>query len=671
MSFRWQRLLGIALLFAWGVEAQGQSDTGARTGFGAADLRRAAAGWERQSGPQRQVVDQVCLVPDLATFLEVVGTWDQGHYFPVLIYDFELTFKFLREFRPARIVAYPAKAKPVAENDLWKAALRAVGRSWAPAGAGKDSPRGDSVPKELGETTPGVVLSAGDSPMLAGGVALAAGRFQPLLELKVEKHYTDVFKPSDANAFALQVERRVADAVPRYDRLGDGCDFLTLAGDWPYRYETEKGDNALDDLLGRFPDFQTRWAFTGRLAGDVTQSLYQAMCSLFLQPRSALLFNSYNEREKPWSDYRMTDASKALSALLPVTHRSGERASLTGWHDAFDPVNRFGLVLINTHGDPTRFNLPGGPGQSADVPPSVPTAVLMIHSFSAANPNDPNTIAGRWLAQGAFVYYGSMNEPYLQAFRSPATVGSLAAERLPLAAAVRQSPPETFGKPWRLTFVGDPLYRIDPRKIPRLASWAPVAGWPAYPEYEEPAADSPADVRLNWALKTAIFRLQASARPRVRTDLATVLLGIDRSQLPEKLRPSYDSLLADTLLESNRVGLLLGRLSAIPGAERSPQVRRLWETLVMNRLQRLTTHPDFPRAAELWSEVIASPAPADFQQLVTARIAGLANSKAQLGDWRQRLQKARRTARDAATIRTVEEELKRVEAKLAPPSTAR
>ena len=43
----------------------------------------------------------------------------------------------------------------------------------------------------------------------------------------------------------------------------------------------------------------------------------------------------------------------------------------------------------------------------------------MIHSFSAADPPDPSTIAGRWLANGAFLYFGSMNEPFLDAVPDP------------------------------------------------------------------------------------------------------------------------------------------------------------------------------------------------------------------------------------------------------------
>ena len=132
-----------------------------------------------------------------------------------------------------------------------------------------------------------------------------------------------------------------------------------------------------------------------------------------------------------------------------------------------DPSNRFGLIWLNSSGGPAHFAIGGGPGRPADVPGGCPAAVVMIHSFSAADPADPRTIAGRWLDQGAFVYFGSVHEPYLQAFRRPGLVAELAAEGVPLSAALRQGESEPFGRPWRLIYLGDPLYRIPGPKAPR------------------------------------------------------------------------------------------------------------------------------------------------------------------------------------------------------------
>ena len=68
------------------------------------EVRRAAIRWDRQHGPTRKVIDQVVLVPDLAAFLEAIAAWDDLNYFPILIDDAEIAPKFIRAFRPARVL---------------------------------------------------------------------------------------------------------------------------------------------------------------------------------------------------------------------------------------------------------------------------------------------------------------------------------------------------------------------------------------------------------------------------------------------------------------------------------------------------------------------------------------------------------------------------------------
>ena len=267
----------------------------------------------------------------------------------------------------------------------------------------------------------------------------------------------------------------------------------------------------LDDLIGRvlegepdargLNDSRRRWAFTGRLLGDPAASVAHAMGALFLEPDSALLWDTYSAGA-PWSAYTLAPAAYALgkAGLVPgaIFYGTGPAAGLANWQRIMDPSNRFGLIWLNSSGGPTHFAIGGGPGRPADVPGGCPAAVVMIHSFSAADPADPRTIAGRWLAQGAFVYFGSVNEPYLQAFRRPGLVAELAAEGVPLSAALRQGESEPFGRPWRLIYLGDPLYRIPGRKSPpamnagRLEpdSWRKLA--PAYADW--PVADVAAAV---------------------------------------------------------------------------------------------------------------------------------------------------------------------------------
>ncbi len=159
-------------------------------------LRQAAQSWKRSSRSGRAVVDQICLVPDAQAFLEAIASWDQRYFFPILIDEPAWTLPFVRTFRPARVVRYVRRKpslSPRLEADAndareipWSEALEAVSRAWSSqseiAGAMPDA---GSPPRALGVTPPGIVLSAPRAPMLAGAVALAAGRFQPLVRLPV------------------------------------------------------------------------------------------------------------------------------------------------------------------------------------------------------------------------------------------------------------------------------------------------------------------------------------------------------------------------------------------------------------------------------------------------------------------------------------------------------
>ena len=468
-------------------------------------LRGAARSWRKTVAPRRLVVDQVCLVSDLPAFLEAIAGWDERHYYPILIDEPAWTLPFLRSFRPARVVRYAGKARaaestseamsagaPVRSEAAWSKAIEAVRRACStPPGAdgASDGTPARTVPALQ---TPGLVVADPDGGMIGAAVALAAGHFQPLVRLGAfhlppgargaqdsTRRLGDVLTLSEAWGLARGIEARVSAVVAKYEQLGDDCDFLTLAGDWPYRYEVEAADGpargvyALDDLIGRtlvggpslggLERSRRRWAYTGRIIGDPAASVARAMGALFLEPRSAALWNTYNDGT-PWSSYSMNSTHVNLSRVLlgPVEQAEGSRADLKRWHTTFEPSNRFGLFLINTSGGPDCVSITGGPGRPGDVPRGVASAVAMIHSHSAADVTDPDTIAGRWLANGAYVFFGSVNEPFLPAFRPPGLVTELIAADVPLVAALRQSEQEPFGFPWRLIYLGDPLYRVVP-----------------------------------------------------------------------------------------------------------------------------------------------------------------------------------------------------------------
>ncbi|GAC1470305.1 MAG: hypothetical protein NVSMB9_15300 [Isosphaeraceae bacterium] len=629
------------------------------------EIRRASVVWDRRPGPEREVVDLVCLVPDLDAFLEAISTWDDRHFFPILIDDVETNLKFLRAFHPARVVRYSGARNdlPSPRAPLWERAVDSVGRAWASERTpGNQSPRGDTTPSSLGPVPPGVVLSTQDSPSLAGAVALAAGRFQPLLKWETPQHFADTLSSAQARSLALDLELSLAKRFPDYNHLGDDCDFVTLAGNYPYRYQGKEGLNAFDELILRRQESEQRWAYAGRLTGNPTLSVYRAMCGLFLYPNTALMLNTYKEIGSPWADYSMRAGASLLEKRVPVTQRTAQRSTLTDWHALFNPVNPFGLVVLNTSGSPTNFQLEGGGGQTADIPESVPAAVLMIHSFSSESPEDPQTIAGRWLSNGAYVFFGSLNEPFLQSFRSPTLVASFLAENLPVVSAVRKSSDELFGKPWRLVFFGDPLYRINPVGLrrPRLAKWDGVADWPAYGEFRQPSPQDNESLRLNWALKTAIFQLQSASTARRKVDLPGVLLGIARDRLERSLVPLYDALLIDSLLQNGRSAELLDRLTRVPPPDRTPSLTRHLETLQTGALQRAVTARRPQSALALWSQVIKAPGSRDFVRTFTERVGRLAESSDHLQEWRETLRESLRARLEPSNSPVTEAELKRV-----------
>ena len=321
-------------------------------------FQRAILTWRQSSGPHRFVIDQVCLVPDVPSFFEAISTWDERHFFPILIDEPAWTLPFLLAFRPERVVRYAAREdgraaelsrlrsprSPADRLALWQAAIDAVARAWSEPSPkdGKFPPGGAAA--RTGAIPPGLVLSAPDSPMLAGAVGLAAGRFQAMVRLEPAMwslnepddmgrvyRFGDVLTLAQAWRFAQRIEGRVASVAPHYDQLGDDCDFLTIAGDWPYRYDNDaergpaRGILALDDLVGRDlqgkPDAQglnasrRRWAYAGRLLGDPAASVARAMGALFLQPSAALLWDTYNA-ELPWSAYSVVPAADPLGRSL-------------------------------------------------------------------------------------------------------------------------------------------------------------------------------------------------------------------------------------------------------------------------------------------------------------------------------------------------------------------
>jgi hypothetical protein len=625
------------------------------------DERRASVSWESRTGPERRVLDFVCVVPDLNAFFLAIGQWDEQGFFPVLLDEPDLVLKFVRAFRPRKILRYPGKPQPIAAEELWPAAVNAVGRAWV---SEAPTPPAEEVPQRFGPTPPGIVVSSPTSLTLAGAVALAAGRYQPLLRWEPNARYHQVLPEADAQRLARDLEARISDRIELYDELGDDCDFLTLAGDWPYRYETADGPNVFDDLLGRSEATGKRRAYTGRLVGSSAYSVYAAMCSLFLHSRSALLFNTIDESAGLWALYSMGPAADRLGRLMQVTHARGERASLAGWHRAFDPVNRFDLVMINSSGMADSFVVRGGFGVRCDIPWSVPAIVVKIHSHSASDPANPDSLAGRWLANGAFIYFGAVNEPYLSAFRTPTLVAEEIADRLPISVAVRQSRVEPFGHPWRLIYVGDPLFILKTHPEPRdsTGSLPPLfQAWRAAEAGPVPGHDAGDDQKLDWAYSSALAESRPGHLPAQAAARLAVLLGVRRERLDQEHLMVYDALLIDFLDEPRYSSQAREKVVQIPQGAQPPLLRRRLETLRTAELQTAIARDDLEAAANAWSELMQADPPLVLATMLTARVAALASTPTRLRVWRDHLRTTLQAVRSLPAAFILEQELKHLE----------
>jgi hypothetical protein len=610
-------------------------------------LRKVSVTWDVRRGPDRQVVDLVCLVPDVPTFLEAVKTWDRGHYFPILLDDVELNLRFIRAFRPSKVVRFPRKAEPIADQALMEAAIDTVGQSWRNPGAEAGLP-GGKVPKLDPPGSPGIVVTNRQSPSLAAAVALAAGRFQPIVEWPWDQSHDVLLDQAGAASAADALNTLVLKTFPEYHGLGDSCDFITLAGDWPYRYTSPKiakqGPIALDDLLGRNPRDFTRSAFTGRLVGRPEQCVYQAMCSLFLSARSATCFDTYDAKSPVWAAYSMAKIRPGLSKSLALKvwpASAGPGPAI--WHGAFDPISQAGFVMVNTHGSPVDFFLPTDKGRTADIPFSVPTTVHFLHSFSAQQPYNPDTIAARWLANGAYAYFGSMHEPYLTSFRTPELIADLLAFNLPLVAAFRQGPTEAFGTPWRLMFFGDPLCRLRPVKKlgPRLANWDAADAWPAYPSTTNDAPPKAEDQTLAWALKLALGSATGPRRdPKTVARLFEVLSKIPRERLPQTLRPMFDALCVEVSIETNHLSALRSRLASIPAAELNADLRRWRDTVALIELNDAIRDRDTTRAGVIWETIARSDTSPELKVALIDRLTPFYSKMNRAVSWHERVQAA-------------------------------
>jgi hypothetical protein len=208
--------------------------------------------------------------------------------------------------------------------------------------------------------------------------------------------------------------------------------------------------------------------------GSASQSAYQAMCSLFLQPETALLFNTYKSDptlKSAWSYYRLNFLEDSLKSRLHVSHLQNDQSRVENFRANVLPWNRNELMWINSTGGPYQWSISGGKvgeGCAEDMPVGVPSAMVMIHSNSASELYDPESIVGRALWGGAYWYSGAVSEPLLTAFQPARYAAPRILAGAPFAAVFSQRASQNFFLPWRLMKIGDPQFCLRDKPVRRL-----------------------------------------------------------------------------------------------------------------------------------------------------------------------------------------------------------
>lgn len=401
------------------------------------------------------VVDQVVLVDTVDDWLAEVSRWSDDRQWPVLFMDDPRSALFTRRFDPRRVMHRPQGEF----GDSSRERIEAL--------AERTTARGPLR---------GVVVSAPDDPAVLGGLALALGHGQPLYLLD-DAH---AGSPRDVN-----VRMSHDDAVALHDAIGVALrditgdpPTITLALNAPARADLRiaadqrvnapkqanpAGPLALADWLGRDTS-GVRRSFVGQIIGDERQAVYMAMCALFLDREDWLLVNTY-----PINDGRRAYDTAPARDLFTETGVGAQNvrtsdATLADWRRMFRRGADVDALMLNSQGGGDWFQLSGGPAQTDDIPAlQRPVAIHMIHSYAAKRPADANTIAGRWLEFGAYVFIGSVEEPTLAGFLPPTMVAERLLDDVPMLIAARHWT-GPMARTWRITTLGDPLMTMRSRR---------------------------------------------------------------------------------------------------------------------------------------------------------------------------------------------------------------
>ncbi len=445
-------------------------------------IRRAGlkAGVLRQ---MQVIVPVVVVVKDANGYLQAIANWEKTVRFPVLwddgtVQSREDIARFVRAFKPERVLELGSGS---GTGPSWVGDRLKKQEVFAQVlGKAVDEQKSDwkmtfDALAQEGVVSPGIVVTDVNDSAWPGALALAAGRFQPIVFVEKPSSVYQPMSIADADALERAIERAARSTGRSWEDIGDDIDAITLAVNTGTMIKSGSGVRdrlATTDRIGRMGSNGAgkRWAWCGQIIGDQSRSVYQAMCALFLSIDNAFVWDGYSNAQ-PWAKYDGTQAAKALeSAGLIVELNDQPRNTLRDWKfrmvkpvgESLGEGGSSGLFLMNSKGASNVFDLPGvvdGQGKPGHMPMlAVPMAVHLVHSFSLQYPMNRDTVGGRLLERGVFVYAGSVDEPFLEGFVPTPAVAHRLAGSVAFAAAVRFDQSQV----WKITVLGDPLVTIGP-----------------------------------------------------------------------------------------------------------------------------------------------------------------------------------------------------------------
>ncbi len=416
------------------------------------------------------IAKQVVLVPDAATFLHELSLWSEERRWPILYEDDFYAPMFIRSYEPKAVFRRASVGKLPKDIEDRKALIdRSMGNSMQrPDLFGSTY---TELLEERGLKPKGAVFTSLRDPAWPAAVTLATARRQHLIYLDDE-----LGEPSDilSQPRTLDLMRKVHQELEatggQFKEMDDEIDFLTFCRSMPARAEIDMqqelpqqlppqildGPKAITDVLGRHPDGE-RYAFTGWILGGQRASLYAAMCSFFLNRTNVWLGDSY-ENEPNREAYKMT-VTAAMYEHDEYKVELHENMTLRNFQDAVATGLDTDQVYMNSSGNADFFDLGTDRASPYEVPIlNRPVFLYLIHSWSMKRPDDPETIGGRWLRNGAYAAFGSSHEPLLNGFRPAYEVARRIISNIPLGPSVRMWDGEApLAVAWRINLFGDPM----------------------------------------------------------------------------------------------------------------------------------------------------------------------------------------------------------------------